>query len=427
MSGHFFVGDRSCLRIPADPAGLAEAGPEFLTTAFHAAGVLAPDNSVARIDLLQEVCGGSTGRKALLDISYAQPQDGLPRRLFVKFSRDFDEPTRDHGRTQMAAEVDFAELARQPDFPIKVPATQFADYQRDSGSGVLISERIEYGANGIEPHREKCLDYEMSSFVDHYRAIVSALGRLAGTHRSGRLPEHLTARFPVDLQNATVGDPPPITPERLHRRLDRLAEFAELAPALLPASVRAPAFLTRLRQQAAQVLTLQTMIWQDLEVTADHIALCHWNANVDNAWFWTDGEQLRCGLMDWGCVSQMNVAMALWGALSAAENELWADHFDDLVDVFATEYRDAGGPEIDRAALVRQVLVYAALMGITWLLDVPALVRATVPDADRTTDRHHPAIKGDERVRAPLQMLTNVLSLWETHDVDAALAALRQT
>ena len=85
--------------------------------------------------------------------------------------------------------------------------------------------------------------------------------------------------------------------------------------------------------------------------------------------------------------------------------------------------KDAG----DRAALVRQVLVYAALMGITWLLDVPALVRATVPDADRTTDRHHPAIKGDERVRAPLQMLTNVLSLWETHDVDAALAALRQT
>ena len=29
------------------------------------------------------------------------------------------------------------------------------------------------------------------------------------------------------------------------------------------------------------------------------IALCHWNANIDNAWFWREPDgALRCGLID---------------------------------------------------------------------------------------------------------------------------------
>lgn len=410
--------------MPADPAALRDGGVTFLTDAFQSFGALDPGNSVTRIERYREITGGSTGRKALLDVGYAQPQAGLRTELFVKFSRDFDDPVRDRGRTQMAAEVAFAALAAIPDFPIAVPATQFADYHRDSGSGILISERIGYGADGIEPQYHKCLDYEMPRPVAHYRAIVTALGRLAGTHRSGRLPAHLVAEFPVDLQAATVGEPPVITPDRLARQLDRLAEFSEEMPGLLPGAVRAPAFRTRLRQEAPQVAERAPAIWAQLEACDDHIALCHWNANVDNAWFWTDDGVLRCGLMDWGCVSQMNVAMAFWGALCAAETGLWADHFDGLLDLFCAEFHAAGGPSLDPAALSRQVLLYATLMGITWLLDVPARIRARVPDADPAMDRYDPRVKGDESVRAPLQMLTNVLSLWQSRDLGQALATL---
>ncbi len=32
---------------------------------------------------------------------------------------------------------------------------------------------------------------------------------------------------------------------------------------------------------------------------------------------------------------RMNVAMAIWGALCAAETSLWETHFDDLLQVFA--------------------------------------------------------------------------------------------
>jgi hypothetical protein len=84
----------------------------------------------------------------------------------------------------------------------------------------------------------------------------------------------------------------------------------------------------------------------------------------------------------------------------------------------------SGGPELDPVELERQVLLYVALMGVTWLLDVPAVIHTKVPDIRTATLRTDPAIKGDESVRAPLQMLANVLNLWESRDVSAALRRL---
>jgi hypothetical protein len=116
--------------------------------------------------------------------------------------------------------------------------------------------------------------------------------------------------------------------------------------------------------------------------------------------------------------------MAIWGAMSGAETELWNNHFDEFLALFCDEVRASGGPKLDPAHLERQVLLYAALMGITWLFNVPALIRAKVPDDGADTQRTHPAIKDDEGVRAPLQMLTNVLNLWESRDLSKALREL---
>ena len=63
-------------------------------------------------------------------------------------------------------------------------------------------------------------------------------------------------------------------------------------------------------------------------------------------------------------------------------------------------------------------------MGITWLLDVPALIRRRLPDAGPQTTRTDPRIRDDEGVRAPLQMLTNVLNLWETRGLGDVLSQL---
>ena len=425
MSDGRATGDQSGIRFPAHPTALREDGVTFLTNAFRSSGALGDDNEVLRIDRWHEVGEGSTGRKVLLDVQYANPRPQLPAELFVKFSRDFDDPLRDRGKTQMEPEVRFATLALAPGFPIAVPHTLFADYHRDSGTGILITERIAFGANGIERQYHKCLDYEMPRPLDHYRALLSAVARLAGTHRSGRLPAHLTDPFPVDLRAATVGKPASPTPEKLDRRIRQVAEFARAHPGLVPANVRNPQFLAQIALDTQAVLRHEAAIWDHLADAGDYIALCHWNANVDNAWFWRDaGDVIRCGLMDWGCVSQMNVAMAIWGAMSGAETELWNQHFDDILDMFCTEFREAGGPQLDPATLGDQVTLYATLMGVTWLLDVPSLLRARLPDSNETTTRTDPRIRDAEGVRAPLQMLVNLLNLWQRRGLAKILAEL---
>lgn len=418
MDSRWIVGDQSGLTFPADPAALREGGAGFLTAAFRASGVLTDGNVVADVTAFTEIGGGSTGRKAMLSVEYADETAGLPTDLFVKFSRDFDNPIRDRAKTQMEPEVRFASLSRTPGFPIAVPSALFGDYHRDSGTGILLTERIRFGDNGIERQYHKCLDYEMPDPVEHYRALLTALARLAGAHRSGRLP---AAQFPLDVPAATVGERAPLSIDKLERRLDQLGEFAATHPGLLPANVRTPEFLARLRHDVARVARLEQAVSGQLADDADYVALCHWNANIDNAWFWRDTDgTLRCGLMDWGCVGQMNLGMAIWGALSATETELWNHHLDELLRLFVTEVARCGGPELDPERLRRYTLLYAASMGIVWLLDVPALICKRF-GSDAPNNRKDPRIRDDESVRAPLQMLCNLLSAWERYRVGELL------
>jgi hypothetical protein len=409
------TGDHFGLPIPVDPAALRAGGTTFLTHAFRASGALAADNAVSHISLFDEVPGGSTGRKLLLRVEYDQPEADSHTDLFVKFSRDLHNPIRDRGKTQMESEVLFASLSGTPEFPITVPATQFADYHRETGTGILITERIRFGVNGIERQYHKCLDYAMPEPLDHYHALLTALARLVGHHRSGRLPAALIDQFPVDLRAATVGEQVSISADKLDRRLSRLAEFAHTSPGLLPANVRSPQFLDRLRNDAPRFLQHEPAIWNHLAAQTDYLALCHWNANVDNAWFWRDADNdVHCGLLDWGCVGQMNVAMALWGAMSGAETDMWDRHLDDLLGRFVAEIRGCGGPDLDVRELHHQLMLYIGIMAVAWLLDVPALIRSRFGDAAHSLSRNDPLIKDDESVRAPLQMLTNALNLWET-------------
>jgi hypothetical protein len=393
---------------------LRAAGADYLTEAFQRFGALASDNRVTRIVTSTEVSGGSTGRKLVLDVEYRTP--GPCRRLFVKFSRDFDDPVRDHGRSQMASEIRFAALVRSQgaaDFPVVVPTAMFADYHLKSGTGVLVTERIPFGANGIERQYEKCMDDEMPDQFGHYLALVGAVARLAGTDAAGRLPNDL----PADMEKLSVGERAPLTADRLIRRVDRLVDFTAAYPGLLPVTVASPSFLARLRTDLSRLLDAEPRVWRHLREERDFTALCHWNANVDNAWFWRDADDtLRCGLMDWGCVGQMNVAMAIWGALCSAETQMWDDHLGDLLTHFIDEFRACGGRPLGVDDLLRHVVLYAAVMSMTWLMDVPTYVRSQVPNLDASSTRMDPDIRGSESVRCRLQMMTNALHLLERND-----------
>ncbi|WP_395310679.1 hypothetical protein V4U86_07725 [Mycobacterium sp. AMU20-3851] len=413
------IGDGTGLAIPADPETLRHAGPDFLTTAMRRFGTLDADNTVDRITRFEECGGGSTGRKALLDVEYARAQPGLRTELFVKFSRDFDHPRRDRGKSQMELEVGFAALSARTELPVAVPACAFGDYHRESCTGLLVTERIGYGRGRVERHYEKCLDYAMPDQLGRYRALLTGVARLAGAHRSGLLPASVDAEFAFDAERVSVGKRIRCDDAELIDRVRRVVDFGATHPGLLPDGT---AFADRMLGEVARVAAAEDDVLTWLQGTGAHNALCHWNANVDNAWFWRDPDGvLRCGLMDWGCVSVMNVAMALWGALCSAETELWRDHLDDLLEHFATEFAAAGGPELDTGLLRTQLVLYAVVMGVAWLLDTPRMVCAAIPDLAEVTDRRDPRIAGAEAVRAPLLMLSNVLHLWETEDIGALM------
>lgn len=418
----WFPGRHAALPIPAHAEALREGGAAFLTAAFRSSGALAADNAVRRITEFEDCPGGSTGRKLLLSVEYERRQAGLHTELFVKFSRDLDDPIRDLGRTQMEPEVRFARLSRMAGFPIAVPACYHADYHAASGTGVLITERIAFGRDGVEAHHVKCRDQGLPDALAHYQALITALARLAGAHKAGQLAADVSAQFPFDPAKLTVGHRAPYTARQLQNRVARYAEFAATHPRLLPANVRDAAFIARLREQVARFPEHETAIQRELQCRPDYVALCHWNANIDNAWFWRGADgRLECGLMDWGCASQMNVAMALWGAMSAAETTLWDQHLDALLDVFIAEFRRSGGPALEATVLKRELLLYAAIMGLAWLLDAPPYIRALVPLLDDVHDRLDPRIQDNETARVQLQMLTNFLNLWQRHDFGRVL------
>lgn len=410
-------GDSIGLEFPAHSESLEAGGAAFLTAAFHAAGSLPKDNRITRITQFKEISGGSTGRKLLLAVEYENPSAELHTDLFVKFSRDFDNEALDQARSQMELEVLLALLSRSPEFPIAVPVCYFSDYHHESGTGILITSRIPYGIDGVEPQYPKCLDYLMPDQLAHYQALIKALARLAGTHKAGHLPDVVEKYFPFDPSKLVVSKRSPYTPEQISKRVANFAEFAHNYPQLLPANICSSEFLTQFAEQAPRFQTLANVGNNVLQSNPDMIALCHWNAHVDNAWFWRNQQQqVECGLMDWGNVSQMNVAMAIWGCLSGAELDIWNHYLDDLLTLFIDEFKNSGGPALDLTELKRHLTIYVAMMGLNWMLDAPLTV-LKIPDLSTVKNRLDSRIAYNERARSQLLIMSAFLNLWEKEDM----------
>lgn len=416
------AGDTFGLQIPAHISAL-RTGPEaFLTQAFQASGALVADNSVTGITCFDELSVGGTGCKLILSVTYARPQEGLPCDLFVKFSRDFTDPRRDRSRYMLDAEVRFALLSRAPGFPITVPVCVFADYHAESGTGILITERIAYGSNGIEPHYAKCLDHEMPEPLEHYQALVTTLARLSGTHKAGRMPARTNALLAFDAADTATRDRIPYTAQQLQNRVARYAVFAEKFPQMLPANIRAPEFIEKLRGEVVQFSENESKIQAFLQSVPDFIALCHWNANIDNGWFWRNQNGVReCGLLDWGRVGQMSIARTLYGGISGAEPDFWAEHANSLLELFAAEYHRCGGPAINPQELKTHVDLVTATMGLAYMMDVPPIVQMEFPNLADISGPRDPRFAANENARVMLHMLTMFLNRWQTQDFGATL------
>ncbi len=419
------IGDVTGLAIPAHTDALRGDGVAFLTRAFQAFGAMSADNRVDAITQWEDCPGGSTGAKLFLRVEYAREEPGLPQELFVKFSRDFHDERRDRQRGEMEGEARFAAISRLPGFPIEAPAACFADFDHASGTGLIVTERVQFGEGTIEPHRRKCLDHlHTPEPLPYYRATVTALARLAGAHKGGKLAPDIAERFPWDPVAGTAdrmaGDA-----VWLSALLDHCHAFAASAPQLLPPELRSEEFHARMRRDALRIHALEEPIQRYLTGNPDLIALCHWNAHIDNCWFHRDADgALHCGLIDWGRVGQLTFGSVFWGGISAAHHDIWDHHLDELLTLFAQEYHHNGGPAITVDELTQHVTLHIALMGVSRVLDFPEIVLFRLPEAVNASGPRDPIFATSDPARNCLHVYISFLKFWHERDFGAALDRL---
>ncbi|MBA3054482.1 MAG: phosphotransferase [Sphingomonadales bacterium] len=415
-------GDRLGIDLPAHPGALLAGGPAFLTRALHASGGLSPDNKVAAITHFEEWQVGGTGAKAMFSVAYEREEPGLSHDLFAKFSRSFTDRTRDRVRFHMEPEVKLANLSRAPDFPIAVPKCVYADFQQASGTGVLITERIPFGQGAVEPHHHKCMDHLLPEPIEHYRALIATLGHFSGTHKSGRLGPSVERDFPFDLEQQIVNRRNHYDGPQLADRARRLANFIAQYPHLVPPHLADPAFLEGFCADAPLLIAQQDAISRFLLSRPEMIALCHWNANIDNAWFWREPDgRLQCGLIDWGSVGQMHVCQTIWGSLGGSEPDMLDWHLGELIDLFIAEYARAGGPALDRAELEQHLELFVITSGLGSMMIAPRAILSEVPDPGLAADRYDPVFTVNETARVQLKITVSFLNMWHRRDLGRLL------
>lgn len=418
----FVTGDMTGLSMPAHAEALLAAGAPFLTEAFRTSGLLASDNRVARIVSAEPCPGGSTGHKLFLAVEYAAPQAGLDEALFVKFSRDFADPLRDQGRHEMTSEVRLAALSRHPAFPVAVPTAYFADYHAETGTGLMITSRVAFGQNGIEPQLVKCADHKLSDPLAYYRTVLLSLARLTAAHKSGKFGGEVERLFPIAPDEAAAVDPIPWGEDALRGLVQTYRQFVARCPQLLPEAVTDPEFIVGFENDALRVLRHEAVIKRFLHTDPDYIALCHWNAQLDNAWFWHDETgALRCGLIDWGRVRQMNLAYALWGYLVGADIWVWERHLDELLALFIAEFHAHGGPPLELARLKLHLQLYAATIGLAGIMIAPERILLRLPEAEIASGPRDPLFEQSEEARGFLHILTVFMSFWLSSGIGASL------
>lgn len=412
----FARGDATGLQVPAHVDALRSAGPAFLTEAFHAFGSLERDNAVTAIRAIEPCSGGSTGAKYFLHLDFARSLEDFDGRLFCKFSRDFADERRDWQKTEMESEARMVALSREPGFPVRVPKGWFADFEAETGTGIVITECVPFGIPPIEPHRRKTLDHEtMADPLPYYLATTSSLAALAGRHKSGQLRIDVDRLFPWAPETGS-SDPIGYDAASLDAELDRCLAFAREAPQLFTPEIRDEAFLTRLREDAQFIREHETELRAHLEGDRDLIALNHWNSHIDNAWFWREDGALHCGLIDWGRAGQLTFGATLWGGLSAAHHDIWDHHLDTVLANVVQEYARHGGPEIEATRLARHLDLHMAVMGVARVLAFPEIIRFRLPECVTASGPRDPMFRDVDPARNCLHVYTVLLKRWQRRD-----------
>lgn len=415
------TGDIFGRRIPADLDALLEGGAAFLTDALRAAGTLGPGGRVTGIVGARPFVGGGTGAKATLEVTYDGHDPAPPEHLFVKFSRNFASELEDRGRFMMASEVRFAVLASRG-FPVPVPRFVFADVEGASATGLLVTARIPYGSDGVEPVHPKCLDHLLDDPAAHYAAILRGQARMAGAHIAGQLDPAFDVHFPYDPGSAVATVRALAPAETLERWANRMFDFVDRHPQLLPDDL---VDRSRFLHDIPRVLARRDAVAEALGGMPHAVGFSHWNANIDNCWFERDDAgALVAGFIDWANAGPAPAVQAVLGALSGAPATLWRDDLDDLLAGYVDELAGTGAPRLDVEQLRHQVLLLHATSSLGFAMGAPVAIERELADVDALVGPTDERFLVHENARIQLHMMTNLLVNWQTFGLGDLVADL---
>jgi len=387
---------------------IREAGPEWLTKAFHVAGTLPRGNSVVSLkvhELSTDSCAaesmGGQGMKGWLEVEYEKPHPQLHTDLFVKLPFPYT-PQNERKKNSFDVMPDESEILVNrllgPAFPFKIPKYYFGDISHETSNYILISEKIAYktapwleGGRDmriepyeIEPRIVKFKDYEMpEDGFRQYEAAMRALGRMVAAYHEGGLGSKELLLHLVYRQKES-----PIEGIGHQAFNDAIAAAGNIASAMAPVFGGEASVVGMAQQADDQQLTLAEMfasqaiefvltakgIFPDLASDIDYLkqwfrettevaydswevkiyvsldpaftSLLHGNLAADNAWYWRNGEGvLEAGLLDFGGCGHTNIAANMYMSWIMGEPQMLRDHWQDLARAFVEGVRDGGGPE----------------------------------------------------------------------------------
>lgn len=408
---------------PATVDEFLRQGAGFLTQAFQTAGTLDLDNAVIELNDFEIITTGGASQIASFAVVYASPSDSLHQDLVVKWPLDFSDQLRQLSDHLMEGEVSFALLSIRNDLPVRVPKCYFCDYHPESKTGILITEKIKFGKDGLEPLYLKGQDEFLPKPVEHYCAMITAMTKLAGEQKVGTIGDEIDRRFPFDREAFDPADQIYCESTEFPKKAQELISFVgQTAPQLFPKSVVTDAFLGQLVDDIVLLREHEFGIKRYLHEDADYVALAHWNLAIDNAWFWTgaDGE-LRAGMFDWGGVRQSNLARALFGMFMSTHPPFLAEHREQFIAHTVHEYHRAGGPKIDEDELLFQFQLITALIGLAFCINAPERILEIMPEVGEIERMDDPRIEKDFWLLQTLKMMEMWLSEWHSVDAGAAI------
>jgi hypothetical protein len=261
--------------------------------------------------------------------------------------------------------------------------------------------------------------------VEHYAAILRGLAKLSGTHRGGKLSPEFDNRFPYDREQASAVFKLHASVEKSIQRANRMFDFIARYPQLFPENVRSAEFREQFIRDIPDVVAKEARIRDVLYGNPEYIAFAHWNANIDNCWFWRDAQgTLRCGFLDWANVGQISVAQSISGAISGAEPFVWNEHLDELLNVYIDEFAAHGGSRLSLDELRLHNLLIVAVSGVGYSMNAPLAIERDIQNLDAVKSYRDDCFRTFENARIQLHMMTKMLNVWQTRKLGDVIREL---